>query len=330
MPLWFLMPHILAATLVVVWVGFVSTTGLFQTGIQFVTPVILVALIHLIWLQLTGGVRPGFATRVFARTSQTAALLVGVLMALSVFGPTPAQADVGEFLGAGLGLVFCVAVIAVVILILGLFVKLVLQGIDALLIKIRGGSDPDSRMFDAASFGVAVVLLSGASLEGTTPALTLPASLAPSTTVTIPASPAQVWTTMRTTASPSLPVPALMHILPQPTAVVVDEGMALGANRRVRFDGREGSGHLHLRVMDRTDTSAVFHVVSDTTPLADWVTFKTLTYTVAPHPEGTALTVALGMDRSLAPAWFFGPVMGGAGRLATGVLAHDIQTRATP
>jgi len=117
-------------------------------------------------------------------------------------------------------------------------------------------------------------------------------------------------------------------VFPRPVAVLVDEGVSLGANRVVRIEGREGAGDLRLRVIERTENTVEFEVLSDTSPIAGWVGFQTLTYSVVPDGEGAMLSVRLNFDRKLAPKWFFGPMMRGAAYLAADVLVRDVVARA--
>ncbi|MEO1239920.1 MAG: SRPBCC family protein, partial [Pseudomonadota bacterium] len=137
-----------------------------------------------------------------------------------------------------------------------------------------------------------------------------------------------VWQVMETATAPQVPLPAILAAFPKPIDVVTDEGTKLGARREVAFSGREGEGRLRLTVTDRSESHAHFTVVSDTSPYAQWISFQDLTYTVAPTPQGTTLSVALAYERDLSPAWFFGPMMRGAGYFAVRVLANDVKARA--
>ena len=120
----------------------------------------------------------------------------------------------------------------------------------------------------------------------------------------------------------------MLKSIPQPVAVTVDEGAALGARRVVRFRGREGEGDLVLQVSRRTETEAVFQAVSDTSPVANWVRHKSLTFRVEPSGAGSRLTVVSDYDRLLSPAWFFRPYIRLASYLAVDVLARDTKQRA--
>lgn len=69
-------------------------------------------------------------------------------------------------------------------------------------------------------------------------------------------------------------------------------------------------------------------MLSDTSPIANWVAHKSLEYRVEGRGDATKLTVTLEYDRLLAPAWFFDFLMGGATYLAMDVLARDVKKRA--
>ena len=171
-------------------------------------------------------------------------------------------------------------------------------------------------------------LLLAASAEGVKGAYSFNSLSTSSATQLINASEKQVWQSLGTATQPDVPLPLLIAAFPQPVAVVVDEGVALNAKRVVKIKGREGEGYLTLRVVERTDHSAKFQVLSDTSPIADWVTHRTLEYRVEESGGATKLIVTLEYDRLLAPAWFFKPLMDGAAHLGMDVLARDVKNRA--
>ena len=149
-----------------------------------------------------------------------------------------------------------------------------------------------------------------------------------SVTMVVAASPARVWQEVGKATSPSFPLPTMLRTIPQPVAVLVDEGASLGARRIVHFKGREGEGDLVLKVVRRTDTEAVFEAVSDASPIAMWVRQRSLTFRVEPAGAESRLTVASDYDRLLSPAWFFRPYIRVASYLAVDVLARDTKERA--
>ena len=133
---------------------------------------------------------------------------------------------------------------------------------------------------------------------------------------------------MAKATQPEFPLPQILHTLPRPIAVLVDEGVELGSRRTVQFEGREGKGQLSMVVSERTDTKAMFKVLSDTSPFGNWIGYKYLTYEVHPLGNQSELRVSLDFERKLAPSWFFTPVMKTGAYLAMNVLARDTKHRA--
>jgi len=182
----------------------------------------------------------------------------------------------------------------------------------------------ETRLFDASVVSIALLAIGSASLEGLGPALTFATRDDASVTMVVAASPARVWQEVGKATSPSFPLPRMLRTIPQPVAVLVDEGASLGARRIIHFKGREGEGDLVLKVVRRTDTEAV----SDASPIAMWVRQRSLTFRVEPAGAESRLTVASDYDRLLSPAWFFRPYIRVAAYLAVDVLARDTKERA--
>jgi hypothetical protein len=321
-----LIPHITATGIALTYAWFIFNSPFVKTGLQFVAPVILILLTHLIWLTLSGQLKRGFANVAIKRTSNTTLIMALGIVAFALFAPQPATAQgLGETVQMLLGVAMCLAMLAAVLFVL----FLLLRGLIWIFRKIfkRGGND-ENRLNDFGTMTFALITLSIASLEGLPNTFAFTANNTSTASVTINASSATVWHTMQTATSPEIPLPYFLSNFPRPTNVTIDEGTTLGANRQVKFQGREGVGYLSLRVMENSETSATFHVLSDTSPIANWVTHKTLSYTTHTIGDETRLDVTLNFDRDLAPAWFFNPVMKFAGKLAMGVLANDVKNRA--
>ena len=323
--------HIIAAAAALIYAGYVSQSAFVATGLQFVTPLVVIMVVHLGWLALQRRLTPGFSQSVLLRSAQTAVGMAGVILLSSIFAPKPAEAaDAGEIISGFLGILFCVAVIAFIVGLIGLVIYAIFKLIgDVYRMFGNGGDeDPKSRLFDIAGLAVAVTALGLLSLEGTTQKLSFNQTLRGEASVLINQAPNQVWDTLQTATSPEFPLPNILSLFPKPIGVTTDEGTDLGAMRRVAFEGREGEGYLTLQVVERTPETAVFEVLSDTSPFAMWLAYDRLTYRVDPAGMGTRLTVTLDYDRLLAPAWFFGPATKGAAHLAMDVLARDVKTRA--
>ncbi|MEM9970773.1 MAG: SRPBCC family protein [Pseudomonadota bacterium] len=322
--------HLVAAAVALAYAWAVSQTAYVTSALQFVAPALLIMAVHFGFLAVSRRLAGGFSAVVLRRSVQTALMAACAVFVASLIAPEPAQAGVGDALGQVLGIVFCLSVLLVIAAVAAAVVYLFFLLLRGILraTGLVGPKGPDSRLFDAGSLGLVAAALAIASVEGTTGALTFPSEQRAVASRSIDAPAGDVWQTMERATSPAFPLPGVLSVFPQPVDVVTDEGTALGANRQVAFSGREGGGVLSLRVVERTEHAARFEVLSDTTPYAEWIGYTALTYRVTPTGDGTELHVALDFDRKLAPAWFFAPMMQAAARLAMGVLADDVKSRA--
>jgi hypothetical protein len=330
-----LMAHVVAGSLALFYAWLIFNTRLVTTGVQFVSPLAVILAAHLAWLWASSALRPGYARVTFMRALTTTAGIVFCVALAALYAPTPAEAEstlVEQLLGP-LAVLACLAVLAFVVFIAAGTVYLIVRGLIALFEVVRDwlrgppGSGGE-RHHDLGLIGLAFLVIGTSSLEGVVPAFTFSGEDAASSSVDVAAPPARVWQQISTATSPSFPLPAFLKAIPQPVAVVVDEGAALGARRIVRFRGREGEGDLVLKVVRRTDREVVFQAFSDSSPIAGWVRQRQLTFRVEPVGERTRLTVSLDYERLLSPAWFFSPYIGLASYLAVDVLARDTKQRA--
>jgi len=267
------------------------------------------------------------------------AICIGVFtVACAVYAPIPAEAINSDDINRGLGSIGfflgCLAVLALVVSAAALVIYGIVYGIGwtlkSIYEMINGPTKGpgESRLFDASVVSIALLAIGSASLEGLGPALTFATHDGASVTMAVAAPPTRVWQEVGKATSPRFPLPGMLRTIPQPVAVLVDEGASLGARRIVHFKGREGEGDLVLKVIHRTDTEAVFQAISDATPIAMWVRHRSLTFRVEPAGAESRLTVAWNYDRLLSPAWFFRPYIRAASYLAVDVLARDTKERA--
>lgn len=319
--------HLVSASAALTYAWFVSQSALMQTGLQFIAPVLVIMMIHLIWLALSRDLSPGFSNVVYRRSAQTALGMAATIFIASMVAPQPANAAGSDIVIIAVTVVFCVAVIAMVCGLVALIFYCVFKLVSSVFKKFNS-NDPESRLYDFGSLASAGILLSVFSLEGHPTSYAFDGRNSVTATHLIDVAPGQVWRTMEKATSPDFPLPSILSSFPRPTQVVVDEGTDLGAMRQVEFAGREGSGSLTLQVTDRTDNSATFTVLSDTSPYANWVSHQSITYQAVPENGGTRLSVTLEYERLLAPAWFFSPMTKGASFLAMNVLARDVKARA--
>ena len=184
-----------------------------------------------------------------------------------------------------------------------------------------------NRLNENGSVVLTLILLVLASLEGIPGAYRFSTGADASVTLQVKATPQQVWNALETATSPDYPIPDLLRAIPKPIAVILYEGTSLNAKRVVQFVGREGSGLLELQVVERTTNKVIYKVTNDSSPIAGWVSHRSLTYGVEKTAFGVNLTVSLKFDRNLSPAWFFNPFIRYAGVSAVTVLAKDVRER---
>lgn len=320
--------HVIAAVMTLSYAWFISQTPYVTTAIQFVTPFIIVLMVHTVLLAFLGKLSVGFSQIILARSAGTALGMIGFFALANITAPQPAMAA-NDVLGKFLGVLFCLVVLLLVLAILAFAILAAFRLIGALWRLIQNDKDGGNgtRLFDFASLGLVTAVLGLLSLEGLPRYYSFNDENIVVTTQMINSSAENVWQTMDQATSPDFPLPKILDIFPRPVAVVVDEGVALGANRRVEFRGREGSGFLSLKVVKRDAHEVVFEVLSDTSPYANWIEFQTLRYRVTSIGKQTRLDVSLEFKRRLAPSWFFTPTMKGAATLAMDVLARDVKTR---
>ncbi|MDV8024441.1 hypothetical protein [Rhodococcus sp. IEGM 1330] len=187
------------------------------------------------------------------------------------------------------------------------------------------------------------VLLLVMASEGVLPATTLPSDSTVSSTRVFDASSADV---ARAVGSPLRfhdvePSGILSWGFPEPMHDEV-EGSRVGDRRVIEFAGAhhrpallsthhwgEQSSELTLEVVEQDATSVRLRVVSDTTPLASWLTWKTVDIDWAEQGDGrTAVTWTLNFDRELAPAWYFGPIESVVAERAAGYLLDSLDLQA--
>lgn len=320
--------HILAAGCALLYALYISQSAYVKTGMQFVAPLLVVMSIHFVGIMITSHSKsPGFAAEIFRRSVQTTFGMVALLFSLAFIAPLPAQASAGGVLGGLLIIVFCGGIVVLVVGVLAFGIKLIFGAVVSLIGRGKRGNGPENRLFDFGSIAFVSLALVLGSLEGLPNSYSFMASNESAASSFVNAQPTLVWEVMEQATSPEIPLPAVLGMFPKPGAVVKDEGTALGALRRVKFQGREGVGYLTLKVVERSDTRAVFMVLSDSSPYSHWVKYKDLTYELHHEGVGSRLTVTLQYERLLAPAWFFNPVIKGAAYLAMDVLVRDVKFR---
>ncbi len=324
--------HITAAILSLTYAWLISHTTYVTTGLQFVAPLLVMMLVHIISQYCNEGLRPGFAHSIYLSTAKTTIVTAGIIMIMNIFAPMPAQttANTYEVINGLLTIAMCLGILSIILALIALAIFLAFKGLTLIwrtIIKKKSGPT-NSRLLDVTSIVFVSLFLSSMSLEGIPNIYSFSTHNQSTASYMVAATPQKVWKTMETATSPKFPLPDILHIFPQPIAVLVDEGTSLHAKRIVKIKGREGEGNLKLKVIKRTENTVIFKVIDDTSPIANWVKHKSLSYTIFPEQHGTRLNVTLKYDRKLSPAWFFTPAIKLAAFFAMDVLARDTKKRA--
>lgn len=322
------LPHFLIGAVAMLFAWYVSGTTFRTSGVQFVTPVMVMVISHFAWAYFRRSLMPGFAALIMGRTFMTAIFVAGVFFLGQLVMPMPAQAASSEEIGTVIAMVImCAVFVAVVGAVTAAIGYLLVKSIKRILSIFGGRSGPNSRLFDGGSLVLICALMGFVSLEGTSAGYAFNGEDQATAARHIDAPPDAVWRALQTATSPDFALPNILAGFPVPTKVVVDEGTQLGANRVVLFKGREGAGRLSLKVISQGGDKAVFQVMSDTTPYAQWIGLKELTFRVVADGSGARLFVTLRYDRKLSPAFVFQPMMRGAAYLGMDVLTRDVAAR---
>jgi hypothetical protein len=224
-----------------------------------------------------------------ARPASSAGLVVAVIAVLLLLSPVA--------LGEG---AICVLMAAPLFLGAALLVVGLVKLLDRLF--KRGGGDPRLP-------GLIFLPLLLMSLEGVDERLSFPRAELVSSARTVAASADQVEQALAgpTRFAAELP-PYLQLGFPRPLDSA-GHGLEPGDRRVVRFTtGSGGPTELILEVVEHNDHLARFRIVSDTTPLARWLTFREAVVEWRPlDPEQTVVRWTIQYDRRLDPAWYFAP-----------------------
>ena len=255
-----------------VYAAIVHETTLKTSAVQFVGPLVIVLLSHLAWLARRHELRPGFSMMLLRRSLHTAVGLLVLVTLAAVYLPMPASAQRGpgtDMIGPLLTILFCLFVVALVVAVLAgvvYFLGRVASALYAFMTARRDKGPGETWLFDVATTTAVLATLVVASLEGITRTLAFAAADDASVTLAVAAPPERVWREVGKATSPEFPLPIMLKSIPQPVAVMVDEGAQLGARRIVRFAGRQGQGDLVLQVVRRTETDAMFKAMSELKP----------------------------------------------------------------
>lgn len=164
------------------------------------------------------------------------------------------------------------------------------------------------------------------SVEGITDDLSADRSEVVTVTRTVAASPEAVAAALAAQPDFSGQLPFYLRMgFPRPVRAL-GSGLALGDRRLVHFAGGEGQpGDLLLEVWSTSPAQVLFGVVSDTSHVAHWLTWRDAVVSwEAVAPRQTQVTWTIRYDRELDPMVWFKPTERYAVRLAAGYLLDSL------
>lgn len=267
-----------------------------------------------------------------ARLDQTAALYVGlpaVIAAITVLSARYRSATGAALVVITIGLLMalivfgegwiCVVMAAPIFYLVGVIFGLAID------YSRRAGADDPRKPYGMLIFP-AVML---ASMEGTHPSLTFDRPQSVTVERVVAAGAADVEAALAGRPRFDLALPAYLRSgYPVPVASN-GAGTDVGDIRSITFrGGPDGAADVTSVVAEREPGHVRFDIVSDRTPIANWLGWTASDVTWRPDgPNRTVVTWTLHYERRLDPAWYFGPWQRYAVGLAAGYM---IDTAATP
>ena len=235
--------------------------------------------------------------------SATGGILKGMTLALLVLAP---------LLGEGM---ICILIVSPLYFAIGLVVGITLDS---------------QRKRRQQTLGCLAILFLPLSLEGTTPALSLPREESVAVTRIVDAPAEQVAHALAQSPRLDVPLPHILRIgFPVPLAAT-GSGTTPGDLRRIHFSAAEGvpAGDVVVRITQSEPGHLQSEVLENHTKLASWLRWTTSdVHWRALDATHTQVTWSMSYRRQLDPAWYFAPMQRAAVRQAA---AYMIATNATP
>lgn len=274
---------------------------------------------------------------------QTAAFYIGIPAVLAIV--VVLSAPWGKVVGTTVKVVTVCLLLSMIVLgegfICVIFAAPIFYGFAILIVTIVGyGRRQGGSRLQISVLPVLVLVMA---TEGVLPITTFPSDSTVSSTRVFDASTADV---ARAVGAPMSfhdvePSGILSWGFPEPMHDEV-EGSRVGDRRVIEFAGAhhrpallsthhwgEQSSELTLEVVEQNATSIRLRMVSDTTPLASWLTWKSIEIGWTEEGAGrTAVTWTLNYDRELAPAWYFGPIENFVAERAAAYLLDSLDLQA--
>ncbi|HET6765343.1 MAG TPA: hypothetical protein VFH27_16770 [Longimicrobiaceae bacterium] len=210
-----------------------------------------------------------------------------------------------------------------------LFASPLFFGVAALITAIVNRQNRRRGGQGARTYGLMLLLLSPAALEGVLPGWETGREESVTVERTVAASPEQVRAALARTPDFRAPLPAFLQLgFPTPGATS-GSGLAVGDTRRVWLEhGHHGSGALVMRVAESAPDRVLFTADGDASYVVHWLRWRGAEVRWSAVGDGTTrVRWTLRYRRRLDPSWYFGPVERFGVRTAAGYL---IETLATP
>jgi len=87
--------HLIATGFALLYAWKLSQTAYLTTGLQFIAPLLIIMVIHLMWLAASRDLKAGFSQIIYRRSAQSAVGLAVTIFLASVVAPAPAYAGSG-------------------------------------------------------------------------------------------------------------------------------------------------------------------------------------------------------------------------------------------
>ena len=106
--------HSLAGFFAVAYAWIISRSEFFETGLQFITPALVILIAHGFFELKKGGVRQGLAETLFSKSLITSTVLVLIIFTISIVVPMPAAASSSQWIEIIGNVVICSLMVVVV------------------------------------------------------------------------------------------------------------------------------------------------------------------------------------------------------------------------
>ena len=106
-------PHLLAMVLGLAYAWCISQTAFVKTGVQFISPLLVIMSVHLVWILASRSLQRGYAQTVLFRSLISGLALAVLVPLIEMVSPMPSHAnsDLSSTFAGLLAVLFCLAVL---------------------------------------------------------------------------------------------------------------------------------------------------------------------------------------------------------------------------